>query len=49
MKGAIEKNSDSENQFHDFQQKHGDLQKELLFTRRKTNSLQKHFPASVLP
>ena len=43
------KNSDLENQFHDFQQNHGDLQKELLFTRRKTNSLQKHFPESVLP
>ena len=43
MKGALEKISELEKQLHDFEQKHGDLQEELLLTKRKTNTYQKKF------
>ena len=49
MKGALEKISELEKQLHDFEQKHGDLQEELLVTKRKTNISKKSFPASALP
>ena len=43
MKGAFEKISDLEKQLLDFEQKHGDLQGELLLIKRKTYSYQKMF------
>ena len=48
MKGVLEKISDLEKQADEFKQKHSDLQEELLLTKRKTNSDQKNFLASVL-
>ena len=41
MKGVLEKLSDLEKQLQDFEQKHGNLQEELLLTKRKTNLYQK--------
>ena len=41
MKSALEKIFELEKQLNDFEQKHGDLQEELLLTKRKTNSYQK--------
>ena len=43
MKGALQKIFNLEKQLQDFEQKHGDLQEELLPTRGKTNSYQKKF------
>ena len=48
MKGVLEKISDLEKQPHEFEQKRSDLQEELLLTKRKTNTDQKIFLASVL-
>ena len=38
MKVAFEEICDLETQLHDFEQKHGDIQEELLLTKKKTNS-----------
>ena len=48
MKGVLEKISDLEKQSHEFEQKRSDLQDELLLTKRKINTDQKNFLASVL-
>ena len=43
IKSALEKISDLEKQLHHFEQKHGDLQEELLFTKRTKSTYQKKF------
>ena len=41
IKSALEKMFDLEKQLHHFEQKHGDLQKELLFAKRTKSTYQK--------
>ena len=43
IKSALEKISDLEKQLHHFEQKHGDLQEELLFTKTTKSTYQKTF------
>ena len=48
FEGALAKITFLEEQLHDFQQKHGYLQEELLLTKKETKHTRVSMPASVL-